>query len=79
MLFALPGAGEFAPELGGVFNCAPDLTASRKGIGLALREAGHRSWSSTLTKFDGNFPMIRGSRFSRPVHHDPSPAFRHSM
>jgi hypothetical protein len=51
----------------------------RSGIGLDILLAGRKLSSSTSTKFDGNTPIIRLSRLSRPVHHDPSPALRHSM
>ena len=50
-----------------------------EGIGLAALLAGMKDSSRTCTKFDGNSPMARLSRRSRPIHHEPSPAFKHSM
>lgn len=51
----------------------------RSGIGLETRLAGRKLSSRTSTKFDGNRPIIRLSRLSRPIHHEPSPALRHSI
>jgi hypothetical protein len=47
--------------------------------GLALRFHGWKSSASSSTKLDGNRPTMRLSRFKRPIHHEPSPALRHSM
>ena len=41
--------------------------------------AGWNFSSSTWTKLDGKRPTMRLSRRRRPIHHDPSPAFRHSI
>lgn len=71
-LFFFALVGVFCPELGGVESL-------RRGSGLALRVAGWKVVSRTLTKLEGNLPTIRGSRFKRPVHQEPSPAFRHSI
>jgi hypothetical protein len=49
------------------------------GIGLEARLAGRKLSSRTWTKFEGNTPSMRLSRHNLPVHHDPSPAFRHSI
>ena len=49
------------------------------GKGLGARLVGWKLSSSTMTKFDGNKPIMRRSRRSLPIHHDPSPALRHSM
>jgi hypothetical protein len=49
------------------------------GIGLEARLAGRKLSSSTWTKFEGNRPIIRLSRRNLPIHHDPSPAFKHSI
>jgi hypothetical protein len=49
------------------------------GIGLDALLAGRKLSSSTWTKFDGKRPIIRLSRRNLPIHHDPSPAFRHSI
>lgn len=51
----------------------------RSGIGLETLLAGRKLSSSTCTKFDGNNPTILLSRRNLPIHHDPSPAFRHSI
>jgi hypothetical protein len=51
----------------------------RSGIGLDTRLAGRKLSSRTSTKFDGNRPIMRLSRLSRPIHHEPSPALRHSI
>jgi hypothetical protein len=59
--------------------CAGFGAGSLGGIGLGHREGGRKDSSSTWTKFEGNEPTMRGSRRRRPVHHDPSPALRHSM
>src|SRR4051794_21743838 len=32
-----------------------------------------------MTKFEGKRPIMRLSRLSLPIHHDPSPALRHSI
>lgn len=47
--------------------------------GLTDRLHGTKFSSKTLTKFDGNTPTILLSRCNLPVHHDPSPALRHSI
>lgn len=49
------------------------------GIGLAARRVGWKLSSRTMTKFEGKRPMMRLSRLSLPIHHDPSPALRHSI
>jgi hypothetical protein len=52
------------------------------GRGLALRLALGKGWNvsgRTSTKFEGNRPTMRLSRLKRPIHHEPSPALRHSM
>ena len=51
----------------------------RSGIGLEALLAGRKLSSRTSTKFDGNNPIIRLSLRSLPIHHDPSPALRHSI
>ena len=49
------------------------------GVVFRLLGAGVNDSSSTVTKFEGNRPMARGSRLSLPIHHDPSPAFSASI
>lgn len=49
------------------------------GIGLVDRLTGRKSSGRTSTKLEGNKPTIRLSLRSLPVHHDPSPALRHSI
>lgn len=49
------------------------------GIGLAARLVGWKLSSSTITKLEGNNPIMRLSRLNLPIHHDPSPALRHSI
>lgn len=44
-----------------------------------MGEVGRKSSLSTSTKFDGKRPTIRRSRFNLPIHHEPSPALRHSI
>lgn len=51
----------------------------RSGIGLEALLAGRKLSSRTSTKLEGNMPIMRLSRRNRPVHHDPSPAFKHSI
>jgi hypothetical protein len=51
----------------------------RSGNGLEALLAGRKLSSRTSTKFEGNSPIIRLSRRSLPIHHDPSPALRHSI
>jgi hypothetical protein len=48
-------------------------------IGLALRLHGWKSSGSSSTKLEGKRPTMRLSRFRRPIHHEPSPALRHSI
>jgi hypothetical protein len=48
-------------------------------MGLAARLVGRKVSSRTMTKFEGKRPIMRLSRLSLPIHHDPSPALRHSM
>ena len=70
----------------GFLNVDGDLCGLVAGLLLrvkdeALREMGI-GWklsSRTLTKLEGNSPTARLSRRSLPVHHEPSPAFKHSM
>jgi hypothetical protein len=48
---------------------------------LPLRPEAH-GWKSSLsssTKLLGNSPTMRRSRFSRPIHHEPSPALSTSI
>lgn len=49
------------------------------GNGLVDLVMGLKFSGNTSTKFDGKTPIILLSRHSLPVHHDPSPAFRHSI
>lgn len=63
----------------GAYNGAFDGLSVTGGRGLTERVAGTKSSSRTFTKFDGNTPTMRLSRRKRPVHHDPSPALRHSI
>lgn len=49
------------------------------GRGLTDLLVGRKVSGSTWTKLLGNTPTVRRSRKSRPVHHDPSPALRHSI
>lgn len=49
------------------------------GSGLVVRLIGRKLSSRTLTKFEGKTPIARLSRCKRPIHHDPSPALRHSI
>jgi hypothetical protein len=49
-------------------------------IGLVVsRLTGTKSSLRSSTKFDGNSPTARLSRRNRPIHHCPSPAFKHSI
>lgn len=49
-------------------------------IGLVVsRLTGTKSSLRSSTKFDGNNPTARLSRRNRPIHHCPSPAFKHSI
>jgi hypothetical protein len=48
-------------------------------MGLIDRLTGTKFSSNTWTKFEGNNPTMRRSLRSRPIHHWPSPAFRHSI
>lgn len=48
-------------------------------MGLPLRFHGWKSSLRSSTKFEGKRPTMRLSRFNRPIHHDPSPALRHSI
>lgn len=77
MLLCLTGV--VLPELGGVLSAREASLVARDGMGLPFREGGREPLSRTLTKLQGNFPMLLGSRLRRPVHHEPSPALRHSM
>lgn len=61
----------------GDFDRLPD--GLEAGIGLDARLTGWKLSSSTLTKFDGKSPTARLSLRKRPVHHEPSPALRHSI
>jgi hypothetical protein len=54
------------------FCCSP-------GMGLVARLVGRKLSSRTMTKFEGKRPIMRLSRLSLPIHHDPSPALRHSI
>lgn len=47
-------------------------------MGLVPRLTGWKSASRTRTKLDGKSPVVLFLR-NRPIHQDPSPAFRHSM
>lgn len=49
------------------------------GSGLTERLTGTKLSSSTVTKFEGNKPIMRRSLRSLPIHQDPSPALRHSI
>lgn len=49
------------------------------GSGLAALLAGWKLSSRTWTKFEGKRPTMRLSLRNRPIHQDPSPAFRHSI
>lgn len=48
-------------------------------IGLVSRLTGTKSSLKSSTKLDGNNPTARRSRRNRPIHHCPSPAFKHSI
>lgn len=49
-------------------------------IGLVVsRLTGTKSSLRSSTKLDGNSPTARLSRRNRPIHHCPSPAFKHSI
>lgn len=48
-------------------------------IGLVSRLTGTKSSLKSSTKLDGNSPTARLSRRNRPIHHCPSPAFKHSI
>ena len=48
-------------------------------IGLVSRLIGTKSSPMSSTKLEGNNPTARLSRRKRPIHHCPSPAFRHSI
>ena len=48
-------------------------------IGLVSRLIGTKSSLMSSTKLDWNSPTARLSRRNRPIHHCPSPAFRHSI
>ena len=49
------------------------------GNGLTDRVVGRKLSGRTSTKLEGNTPTALLSRHSLPVHHEPSPALRHSM
>jgi len=51
----------------------------RSGIGLEDLLVGRKLSSRTSTKLEGNNPIDRLSLHSLPIHHDPSPALRHSI
>jgi hypothetical protein len=51
----------------------------RSGIGLEDLLVGRKLSSRTSTKLEGNKPIDRLSLHSLPIHHDPSPALRHSI
>ena len=46
---------------------------------IRLLAAGWKASSRTLTKLLGNRPTALGSLRSRPIHHEPSPAFSASI
>lgn len=48
-------------------------------MGLVVLLTGRKSSGRTSTKFEGNRPTILLSRRSLPIHHEPSPALRHSI
>lgn len=48
-------------------------------MGLVSRLTGTKSSLKSSTKLDGNSPTARLSRRNRPIHHCPSPAFKHSI
>jgi hypothetical protein len=49
------------------------------GRGLVDLVVGRKVSGNTSTKLEGNNPTARLSRHNLPVHHEPSPALRHSM
>jgi hypothetical protein len=49
------------------------------GETLRRMGAGWNFSSRTWTKLEGKSPTMRRSRLRRPIHHDPSPALRHSI
>jgi hypothetical protein len=51
----------------------------RSNASVVDRWTGTKSSPSTVTKFEGKSPIIRLSRRRRPIHHEPSPALRHSI
>ena len=55
------------------------LPTALAGIGLETRLTGWKLASNTCTKFDGKSPIARLSLRNRPIHQEPSPAFKHSM
>ena len=59
--------------------CFCDWFCWSPGIGLVARLVGWKLSSRTMTKFEGKRPIMRLSRLSLPIHHDPSPALRHSI
>lgn len=67
-------AAEFGVDVLDMLPPPPDCS----GNGLALR-LGWKFSSRSFTKFEGNSPTMRLSRLNRPIHHDPSPALRHSI
>lgn len=64
----------FGAAVGLLIGDAPTCTN-----GLVSRLIGTKSSPMSSTKLDGNRPTARLSRRSRPIHHCPSPAFRHSI
>jgi hypothetical protein len=48
-------------------------------MGLIERRMGTKSSPRTATKLEGNRPIILLSLCSLPIHHEPSPALRHSI
>jgi hypothetical protein len=68
LLFVFCGGGLYGFGLG-----------DRSGIGLDALLVGRKLSSKTSTKFEGNSPIMRLSRRNLPIHHDPSPAFKHSI
>lgn len=77
ILFVFCGVGLVAPEFDpDVLDMLPPFCIVN---GLAFRLPGWKLSSRTWTKFEGNSPTIRLSLLNRPIHHDPSPALRHSI
>jgi len=64
----------FGADVGLLIGDDPERT-----MGLVSRLTGTKSSLISSTKLEGNSPTARLSRRSRPIHHCPSPAFRHSI